>query len=311
MGKGILAGSKGDRVKAIKLRGILSQGLIFPCVKNGDHFAIKNSYGKFTEVTLGDNVTDLLNIRKYEPEIPSSMAGDVVNIGSHNTIKYDIENLKKYSFVLEENEDDEKFYITEKLHGSFCMVGCVREINTTDLIFNNTFVSSKGMGTQGLVMKMNERNIDTNIYTKVAITEGLFNKVHDYVYEHKDCKKLIICGEVFGKGVQDLAYGMEKPTFRAFDVFYNDNYMDANKKYEFLAKLGIDCVPIFATMTYDRVKFDELAKGITSFEGCDNVKEGIVITPAVERKHPTLGRVILKHINDAYLTRKGNVTEYS
>ena len=102
-GKGILAGTHGNRVKAIKLRDIVSQGIIFP-VQSLTEFnsgevtnCIINHNDETLKVNEGDNVAEFMNFKKYEPIIPSSMAGDVLNIGPQNTVKYDIENLKKIS----------------------------------------------------------------------------------------------------------------------------------------------------------------------------------------------------------------------
>lgn len=129
--KGILAGKNGDRVKAIKLRGVLSQGILFSVnMYDGydadEHFclmeyvqdilAIKahnshNGEGNDffegidipypSEIVEGLDVTKLLEIKKWEPEIPASMAGDVKYIGFQNCLKFDIEPMKKHivSFV--------------------------------------------------------------------------------------------------------------------------------------------------------------------------------------------------------------------
>jgi RNA ligase (TIGR02306 family) len=90
-GKGLLAGSKGDRVKAVKLRGEVSQGLVFPVNKIAMYLGQPDR-----EFAVGDDVAGLLGIVKYEPPIPVGMAGEVYNAGSSLTVDYDIENLKKY-----------------------------------------------------------------------------------------------------------------------------------------------------------------------------------------------------------------------
>src|SRR5574343_1336201 len=108
------------------------------------------------EVVEGQDVKDMLEIIKYEPEIPTSMAGEVCNIGSENTINYDIENLKKYPDVLVEGEE---VVVTEKLHGTFCMIGYVPGLNHPEIMYEgDVFVASKGLGAKGLVFKDNEKN---------------------------------------------------------------------------------------------------------------------------------------------------------
>jgi hypothetical protein len=50
--------------------------------------------------------------------------------------------------------------------------------------------------------------------------------------------------------------------------------------------------------------------GKTTFDGA-HIREGIVMKPTKERVEPELGRVILKSVSEAYLLRKGNITEYN
>lgn len=59
--KGGLAGGLGNRVKAIKLRGVLSQGLMYNVPQR--------------LVLEGDDVAEYLDIFKYEPAVPSHMRG--------------------------------------------------------------------------------------------------------------------------------------------------------------------------------------------------------------------------------------------
>ena len=308
-GKGILAGTHGNRVKAIKLRDVISQGIIFPIYSDEKGMFVTNEKDEKLYVDEGQNVANFLGFKKYEPTIPSSMAGDVLNIGPQNTIRYDIENLKKYPDILKENEE---VIVTEKLHGTFCMLGYSKHLNLPDLIYNNMFVASKGLGAQGLVFKMNEKNLQQNIYTRVASELGLFDKLRNWkssILKTNTFSNIIVMGEVFGKGVQDLHYGEQKATFRAFDLYIDGKYVDARIKYKAFEEMGIESVPILHQGKYERNLMDDFAKGLTTF-GDHNVLEGIVITPLHEREEGTLGRVILKHINDEYLMRK-NGTEYT
>lgn len=90
-GEGKLAGRDGNRVKAVKLRGTLSQGITAPV----DLVS--------RDVQKGDDVKEELGITKWEPDIPAQMAGEVANLTGH-TVKYDIENLKKFSTTYKSGE---------------------------------------------------------------------------------------------------------------------------------------------------------------------------------------------------------------
>ena len=65
-GKGRLGGKKGDRVRPVRLRGEISQGLVF---KPGDDAAV------------GDDLAAAYGITKYEPKLPTTMSGQVANVG--------------------------------------------------------------------------------------------------------------------------------------------------------------------------------------------------------------------------------------
>lgn len=105
--KGHLAGPNGDRVKSVKLRGILSTGLIYPVIEdamgNGQIIAGSEN-GAFCNVVEGQDVASELGIEKYSPPIPIHMAGEVFN--AHGmTLKYDIENFRRYCTSHQEGDE--------------------------------------------------------------------------------------------------------------------------------------------------------------------------------------------------------------
>ena len=104
-GKGLLAGSKGNRVKAIRLRDHLSQGLVWKVANalgmqdvvllNGD---IDGSFN------IGDNVADFFGIVKYEVPVPAQFSGHADSI-PEAILHYDIENLAKVTKTLHAGEE--------------------------------------------------------------------------------------------------------------------------------------------------------------------------------------------------------------
>ncbi len=126
---GTLAGKQGNRVKAIRLRGIFSQGIIFPVEYKKDVMETnaEPEYGKKSDIHViilaecgadrlveeGDDVAQVLGITKYEPVTPTSMNGEVFNaVGM--TPRFDIDNIKKFPTVFTVGE---QVTFTEKLHG--------------------------------------------------------------------------------------------------------------------------------------------------------------------------------------------------
>ena len=160
---GKLSGKAGNRVKAIKLRGELSQGICYEVTQDSSTTgAIKTGGedGCFALVKEGDNVAELLGITKYEPLIPVSMAGEVFNVGTDLTLSFDIENIKAYPHAFKEIED---VIITEKIHGTCTVLVILPYTKAHPEAFGrkkNILVFSKGLGAKGLVLKNNEKNKD-------------------------------------------------------------------------------------------------------------------------------------------------------
>ena len=321
--KGILAGSKGDRVKAIRLRGEFSLGIVIPVREittyDEDEGTCLMSYMLEDEyVEPDENVADLLGVTKYEPPIPVEMAGEVYNFGTHVGVNYDIENIKNYPDVLVEGEEVQ---ITEKLHGTFCQI--VVMPYTQQYQHEDHFIgidpdgnkaayiaiSSKGLGGKGLFLKNNEKNAN-NIYVRTA------QRYFDTLVEHPIDEVMTLCGEVFGHGVQDLHYGYSQgqTDFRLFDVYFgrrgagewlNDEDLDL-----FVEQYGIERVPLLYRGPYSKQLIQEMTQKTKSVFDPKQIREGVVIKPVEERNVPNLGRVALKSINESYLTRK-NGTEFN
>lgn len=307
-GKGILAGSKGNRVKPIKLRGVTSEGILFPVLFPDyleDDFILINGDGERKCFCLGNDVSEFLNIRKFEPEIPASMSGDVTYVGTHNTIHYDIENSKKYPGVLDAT--GLKIYLTEKLHGTFCGVGYIPHLENEDC-FGKFIIFSKGLGAKGLVFKDTPENRERNVYVRTILENKIFEKITNLSAE---TKPIFVLGEIYGKGIQDLAYATEKPKFRVFDVHIglqnSGEWVDATFKYQLLEASGFETVPVLAVVD-NEAEIRPFVDGTSTLGG--NIREGVVAIPNVEQRHEKLGRIILKYVSENYLNRKGEVTEY-
>lgn len=306
--EGKLAGPDKNRVKAVKLRGVLSQGLILPLEdgKVTKPAGCHEMCEAYEDVVEGTDVTEFLGITKYEPPIPVHMAGEVWNAFGM-TLSYDIENFKKFPDVF---EDEEEVYMTEKLHGTWCCFGYHPDSDVP-------IVTSKGQSGKGLAFKFNDKNA-TNLYIK-----ALADTTNEAGQTVLDRAKLIygvstpfyILGEIFGQGVQDLSYGTNKPQFRVFDIYIGQpgqgEYVSAECLAKTCSNLGVQQVPVIYAGVFSRKIMEKVTNGKETISGKEmNIREGVVIKPAQERTHPYLGRVILKSVSEDYLLRKGDATEY-
>ena len=329
---GKLAGKKRNRVKAIKLRGILSQGLIYSLV-GGYHSNFPEACTHAVEsetnmmgVEVGDDVAEFLGITKYEPVIPTSMSGELFNAFG-NTLKFDIENIKKFPDVL---KCCEEVTFTEKLHGTWCCFGYHPE-------YDFPLITSKGLSDRGLAFKYNEANMAKNLYVRMydSITsDDKWLNILDLYLEAVGCDSwegwfasgnnpFYILGEIFGAGVQDLTYGSMPKTFRVFDIYVgapgkgtylngpqvNDIVIEMNKVAN--GTVQIEYVPELYRGPFDKEVLAEYTDGKETASGTEaHMREGVVIRPVVERRDDDIGRVILKSVSEKYLLRK-DATEYT
>lgn len=258
-GKGKLSGAAGDRVRAMKLRGILSQGLLYPAAQIqrgpvggadreftsvgvrvfGSPYTAEEAKGKVfiapnVELTEGESADEFLGITKYEPRVPANMAGRVAGGDLDATFGYDFENLKKIPGLF---DDGMEVAITEKLHGTLLQVALIPEAiyagknwaeraTYVSCDFDDSeepnfavVVTSKGQGAKGLMLDVLD---ESNLYVKTVADLELADKLlalRHAVGAPAD-KPIFLFGEIFGD-VQDLTYGMAsgKTTFRAFDAY--------------------------------------------------------------------------------------------
>jgi RNA ligase (TIGR02306 family) len=337
-GKGMLAGSQGNRVKAIRLRNVLSQGLVWKVdrvfeatgevvVSRGDVDALQPAnligsrdglLGLEPDISapvarkrarVGDDVADVFGIVKYEEPIPTSMSGKVASLAEAR-FDYDIENLKAFPDLF---QPDELVIVTEKLHGTFCRVSHISGMTPWVEMFGDgrVAIASKGLGARGLVFLNCPENLEGgNVYVRAlpAATIQHFQALCESRFARRTVHLL---GEVFGRGVQDLSYGEQAPTFRAFDIFVEGlGFLSDEDKAEFFLFLGVPRVPVLYEGLFDRTAIDALASGPTTLADGANIREGVVITAMgdQEKRDAGLGRTlrpILKHVSEAYLTRKG------
>lgn len=315
--KGRLNGSKGNRIKAMRLRGILSQGVIYPCcgitAENGTHFRkwMKMENGLIEKVGVGWDVAEQLGITKYEPPIPASMGGEVFSHSYDLIYKFDIENAQKFQNVF---FPDDIVNITEKLHGTNCSIIVSNECRDDWYQFTNgektlyATAYSKGLGAKGLCFRANDDNLTKNIYMK-AMVKFVTDQRPELSYYCED-GPMIFIGEVFGNGVQDLGYSTI-PKLAIFDIVQNGYMIDREGFVEICNNLSVETVPVLFTGRYSDVEsFEALRDGKSSIDGT-TLKEGIVIRSDTNESHPIIGRKMLKMVSPDYLTRKvKNATEF-
>jgi len=300
--RGKLAGKDGDRVKAIKLRGVLSQGLVYPARPDW---------------RVGQDVTAELGVRKWEPPPPPAhMNGVCYAAGLDRCMRYDIENFKAFPEVLQPGEE---VVFTEKIHGTWAQVGYLPP-GMVDA-HGHLVVSSKGLAAKGLAFIPDAPDNVSNLYLRVARGLEIDRRISEvFVAELAADRPVFVLGEVFGAGVQDLAYGAKADTtgalgFRVFDIHVGrpgqGEYLADEALERACAALGLPRVPVVFRGPFSRETMLAHTDGRETVTGKGlHIREGIVVRPTRERRDPRLGRVQLKSVSEKYLLRSGG-TEYN
>lgn len=327
--KGTLNGSAGNRVKAIKLRGVLSQGLIYPLSNDGNNvlgYPAREDGACGHRCQEGEDVAEFLGIVKYEPPLPSHMQGRALGVDTDATHRYDFENLKKDPDLF---EDGEEVVLTEKIHGTLLQVGVVPSDKANERYHGGrVIITSKGLGGKGIIL---DHNDEANLYAQAAKKHGLLDKALEHLgpLADKHGKPAFIFGEVFGKtasgaGVQDLTYTQEELDYRAFDICVGNRGTDTYLPFEdFIAAcetMGVKPVPVLYVGPYSKEKVLEHTDGHTTLHGVAergkevpaHIREGVVVKSLTERRDPKRyhQRKIAKSVSEAYLLRK-NATEFN
>ncbi|MET7917916.1 RNA ligase (ATP) [Streptomyces avermitilis] len=289
---GRLAGSGSDRVRAVRLRGELSQGIVCRPKALADVDLAR-------AVADGTDFAELLGITKWVPPIPPTMSGEIESVP--DLLHWvDIENIQRYPDIFTPGEP---VVVTEKLHGTACLVTYLADED-------RVHVSSKGFGAKSLALKEDPRNL----YWRAVHGHGVAQAAARLA-ERLGARRVGIFGEVYGAGVQDLTYGADgrRDTlgYAVFDVSAEIDgevrWLDAADRLE--GELPL--VPVLYEGPYDIDRVLEIASGRETVSGRGlHLREGVVIRSATERRSPvTGGRAIAKAVSPAYLTRKGG-TEY-
>lgn len=289
---GRLAGSNSDRVKAVRLRGELSQGIVCRPKALADVDLARAALD-------GTDFAERLGITKWVPPIPPTMNGDVES--APDLLPWvDIENIQRFPDIFTPGE---AVVLTEKLHGSACLLTYLADED-------RVHVSSKGFGAKSLALKEDPRNL----YWRAMHGHGVA-EVAARLAERLAARRVGIFGEVYGAGVQDLTYGADgRRESLGYAVFDVSAEIDGTVRWLDAAELlggELPLVPRLFEGAYDIERVLEVASGRETVSGRElHLREGVVIRPAVERYSAvTGGRAIAKAVSPAYLTRKGG-TEY-
>lgn len=262
-----LVGPRNNRVKQVRLRGELSEGVTIPAEWVLENFP---QWRTINDIPLDTDLSQILGITKYEPPIPASMGGivkglDGIDFGAP-FIKHDVEQFRLHS---REFVEGEPVVLTEKVHGS--------QINIIKNVANVFAVTSKGFGSKGLVIEESPTNLYWIAFNNCGIRNLLAEKL--------DGRDVQLVGEVVPcQG--GFTYGQQKPTIRFFRIVIGGQEITRQQLeqlgLQFLAGLWVPVIYEGPFVIDDLIPYAEGKEQVSGKEL--HIREGVVVRPSIPRR---------------------------
>lgn len=289
-----------SRVRTIKLRGAISQGLV------ADPSMFIDKIGE--KIKEGQDVTGKLGITKYEPPQDLSSRSNVKAVGKKqcnpNFRKYTgIENAKNYPNVFSEND---MVHVSCKIHGTNFRCGYVE---TEPQFFLFKFLKKIGLypkyefvyGSHNVQLQhklLAKTYYETNVYAEA---------VHKYNLKEILKPGQVVYGEIYGDGIQKgYTYGC-KPGERKlvlFDLMVDGKYVRPDILIEWAKDKKLPVVPELYRGPFNKDYILSLRDGPSVLCPEQKVREGVVVRSLYDSEDSChIGRKILKYISDAYLLK--------
>jgi RNA ligase (TIGR02306 family) len=259
---------KGFRIRTVKMRGQLSQGLLLPLSK----FPELEGCGE------GTDVTDKLNVKKWY--IPETAADGGVIIGERPYgIPASDEIRIQSSLELLEELKGKPYYITTKMDGTSGIVYCID-------------------GKFGCCSRNKEiKDEESALYWTPVYKYGLKEKLGSLG------RNIVLTGEICGPGIQKNKLRLPGIEWYVFDVkdWDSQKYLPYDEACKICADLGIPIVPLEERGEHFDYSLEQLLEKATGKYPSSLDKEGIVVRNALSPK-----AVSFKVLNnDALLKEKG------
>ncbi len=263
-------GVKGERLRTVKLRGQLSQGLLLPIPED----TIKGAGSLIAE---GLDLTDHLGIIKWERPMNAQLAGMARGNFPALVPKTDQERIQNLTRSFEQYQQD-TWSITEKLDGS----SCTFYLDDEDVFH---------VCSRNLDLKEDEANSFWKVARKFQIED---------IMRRNFMKGMAIQGEMIGEGIQGNQYKTQLD-FYVYDMYntHTGQYILPNQLKAACEKLGLKHVPILCENTeikdHTIQSLLQYAEGKSVLNG--SIREGLVY------KSNTVHDRSFKCINNSWLLK--------
>jgi len=279
----ILNGKEGMRIKSMRLRKCLSQGLLLPL-------------NEFSEEELkADDLAKALDVVKWELPIPAQLRGQMRRYFPSFIHKTDQERAQNCSKAIK-NRVGELFEVTTKLDGSSCSIYhnngdigvCSRNIELK--LFDDKRPCFK-KGWDWLLLKLfnkkpvfNKVNTE-NTFVKTAWKSGLLDALANGEFGN-----ICVQGELLGPNIQKNREGLEDHQFFVFDIWDIDKqrYMTPKERWRLFSTLEL----------YSDIKHVPVVD--IKFVLNHTIEELLVMADGPSLNHPIREGLVFKHMDGGF-----------
>lgn len=258
----------GYRLRTIKLRGQISEGLIIPLHQDnagaGFWWLDIESQGIHTPVYEGDEVTDLLGIIKWEPVMHASLAGRAKGNFPHFLVKTDSERIENFFKYFKKDYSSHEWEVTTKLDGS-------------------SFTAYYHEGVFGVCSRnLDLIETDGNSFWIAARKNKLPEKMASMAADIGD---FAIQAELMGPGLQGNREELKELEIFVFDIYdiQNRTKLTASERHILCHRMELNMVPFCGYHTFD--KFEKASDFVQFAEGPSinhPIREGLVFKSVID-----------------------------
>lgn len=301
------------RIKAMKLRGVVSFGLMVPVPD---------------DTPLGEDWAERLGVEHYEPPLPGEarakgyfLGGDDERQPAVHAPTYDLDAFRRYHHLFTPGEP---VIVTEKLDGANARftfhdgrMYCGSRTRWTKEFSDYSHLTVEFLTNQGvaadraeaIIAGVKDKPQKRNVWWQAL---RALPELEAFCMAHPNT---IVYGEVYGE-TNAIKYGFGGNRFAAFDVMRGGRWLNPEDAFRLMDEWGVPTVPILnpslevmppiiEPIPYDFDRLCEMAEGETCVPSAKpgTIREGVVVSPITEREDMRLGRVKLKIVSASYLEK--------
>jgi RNA ligase (TIGR02306 family) len=287
-------GIRGHKLRTVKLRGQISQGLALPLGQANNtmfpeiwqylrdhHFDENNPYEA--------DFSALLGIKKWEPQLPAELAGQIKGVFPSFIRKTDQERCQNLIDEIFIDNADSKYEVTIKLDG------------TSATFYHHDGYT--GACSRNFEMKICDENA-TNTYVRILIESGLQTALPKF-------GNIAVQGEIMGPGIQGNREKLKTAKFFIFDVYLIDEsrYMTPVERKNFVNVL----LPQLNAELVSHVPVIAEAANLRDTLGITNIEQLLQFAAGKSLVHPVReglvfkrddGNFSFKAINNEFLAKE-------